>query len=341
MIYDGWLNIKDWLKERSRIYDKYVKSMPETSDEVHIEIENLQNGWLEIAFYVNGERKMLIPLSDTYNPIVDIVKWLEAVVDLGKSNNYIEQTLHLDCEQGCHALLHYEQIDAHEFGMVDDERGLFIVYCSVLNEGEETLSAICSMKKLVSNIYLPFVNLFANLPNARFKEQYIIENWNGVDGEIESVMELYNQVKSPLLEWFISQKKHEDWFDKGFSKHRIGRVILMEARKEGLFWTIDGCVGNYESIHLDGQSYDIHHVKGLKNWYVSSIGNNIENEAIGFTLAMEIRRKLPEDVDLFFGTHKTKMVYPNIEVMTNHYPIPDTRQWIKGSHSGMRYMRIK
>lgn len=76
MIYDGWLKIQDWFHERSLIYDKYSKSIPKKPDVINVDFLNLRYGWLEMVFRINGQKQLMIPLSDLYDPLQDIVQWL-------------------------------------------------------------------------------------------------------------------------------------------------------------------------------------------------------------------------------------------------------------------------
>ena len=76
MIYDGWLKIQDWFHERSLIYDKYSKSIPKKPDVINVDFQNLRYGWLEMVFRINGQKQLMIPLSDLYDPLQDIVQWL-------------------------------------------------------------------------------------------------------------------------------------------------------------------------------------------------------------------------------------------------------------------------
>ena len=92
MIYDGWLKIQDWFHERSLIYDKYSKSIPKKPDVINVDFLNLRYGWLEMVFRINGQKQLMIPLSDLYDPLQDIVQWLEAIIDLGNGNPYYEHT---------------------------------------------------------------------------------------------------------------------------------------------------------------------------------------------------------------------------------------------------------
>lgn len=148
MIYDGWLKIQDWFHERSLIYDKYSKSIPKKPDVINVDFQNLRYGWLEMVFRINGQKQLMIPLSDLYDPLQDIVQWLEAIIDLGNGNPYYEHTLHIDSE-GTHIFMHYELVELPEFGSVEDQRGLFVVYCSTLEDKEQTVSAICSPVNLI------------------------------------------------------------------------------------------------------------------------------------------------------------------------------------------------
>ena len=177
MIYDGWLNIHDWLYERSIIYDRYSKGIPKQFDAVTIDFQNLQYGWLEMVFNVNGQRQLMIPLSDLYNPLKDIVQWLEAIIDLGNSNPYYEQTLHIDSE-GSHVLMHYELLELPELGNIENQRGLFIVYCSIRDDKEKTVAAICSPIDLVRNIYIPLINFWGFGNYGQYDDDYITDNWS-------------------------------------------------------------------------------------------------------------------------------------------------------------------
>jgi len=55
MIYDGWLNIKDWMRERAAVYEKYAKRMPSMDDHIGISMRLENYGFLYTTLYKNGK----------------------------------------------------------------------------------------------------------------------------------------------------------------------------------------------------------------------------------------------------------------------------------------------
>jgi len=345
MIYDGWLNIKDWMRERAAVYEKYAKRMPSMDDHIGISMRLENYGFLYTALYKNGRKVIEMPLSEIAYPLISIVKWLERIIDLPTADDKFEESLHLDCE-GCHVMMHYELVHAPEFATVQDYKGLVIVYGTWANDPkwkESTLAAIVSLPEFVSSIYNGILNFFAPLPNRKYTEDHIVEMWPAEDGAADDVMQLYNEVKSPKLEWFIAPKEYAKWFDVDFKQVRIQKTLLMEARQDGLFWDEDNeCVGNQEMLHIDGVNIDLTSLlPDLRKW-LEKIPEPTSKKyegwgTRGYLLAQKVRALMPEHVDLFFVNDLVKYKQGH----ARYKIVPDMRQVIKGEHNGMRYRNIK
>ena len=322
MIYDGWLNIQDWLHERSLIYDRYSKGIPKKSDYVDIEFQNLQYGWLEMSFSVNGQRQLMVTLSDLYNPLKDIVRWLEAIIDLGNCNPYYEQTLHLDCE-GCHVFMHYELVELPEFCNIEDQRGLFVVYCSNKGDKEQTVAAICSPIDLVRNIYIPLIIFFGFCNYGQYDNDYITENWSMPNVEATASLDFFNELKSTKLEWFISSKNYEGWFDKQFITPRIKKIILIS-------------LNNATELVIEDKVYNLAILHEFDDWLRSLYSSKFYKQSNAKKQFLtRIREVLEDDIDVFYDERTSDGRIVNYEL------VPNTRLWQEGNHSGLRYRRIK
>ena len=320
MIYDDWLKIQDWFHERSLIYDKYSKGIPEKSDTVKIDFQNLQYGWLEMVFHINGKRQLMIPLSDLYNPLKDIVQWLEAIIDLGNNNSYYEQTLHIDSE-GSHVLMHYELIELPEFGGIEDQRGLFIVYCSDRDDNENTVAAICSPIDLVRNIYIPLINFWGFGNHGQYDDDYITENWSMSNEEAVTSLDFFNELKSTKLEWFISSKKYDEWFNK----------------EEGIFWDTNGnCLNNGTELVIEGKAYNLTTIHEFDDWIRPLHSGGLHHPSnVTLKFLSKIREILADEIEIFYDS-----TTGNGQIM-NYELVPNTRLWQEGNWSGLRYQRIK
>jgi len=344
MIYDEWLDIKDWMRERGAVYEQYAKGLPATCDEIGISMNLDHFGWLDTTLYKNGKKVIEMPLSEIAYPLISIVNWLERIIDLPGTNDRFEESLHLDCE-GNHVMMHYELVHAPEFGAVEDYQGLVIVYGTWVEDPkweESTMSAIVSLPDFVASIYNGILNLFAPLPGRKYTEEEIIESWPAEDGDADDVMQLYNEVKSPKLEWFLAPKEYGQWFDVDFVKKQIRDTVLMEARPDGLFWNLNNeCIGNHDALHIGDTICSLSKVQDLGQW--SSRLFNPDTAKYdrwldqGYLLAMKIREVMPVDVDLFFVNNHLK--YNTGRVL--YRIVPDMRQVVKGKHNGMRYQLIK
>lgn len=336
MIYDGWLKIQDWLHERSLIYDKYSKGIPEKSDAVKIDFQNLQYGWLEMVFHINGKRQLMIPLSDLYNPLKDIVQWLEAIIDLGNNNSYYEQTLHIDSE-GSHVLMHYELIELPEFGGIEDQRGLFIVYCSDRDDNENTVAAICSPIDLVRNIYIPLINFWGFGNHGQYDDDYITENWSMSNEEAVTSLDFFNELKSTKLEWFISSKKYDEWFNKQFVTPRIKKIILISPKEEGIFGDTNGnCLNNGTELVIEGKAYNLTTIHEFDDWIRPLHSGGLHHPSnVTLKFLSKIREILADEIEIFYDS-----TTGNGQIM-NYELVPNTRLWQEGNWSGLRYQRIK
>jgi KAP family P-loop domain protein len=336
MIYDDWLKIQDWFHERSLIYDKYSKGIPEKSDTVKIDFQNLQYGWLEMVFHINGKRQLMIPLSDLYNPLKDIVQWLEAIIDLGNNNSYYEQTLHIDSE-GSHVLMHYELIELPEFGGIEDQRGLFIVYCSDRDDNENTVAAICSPIDLVRNIYIPLINFWGFGNHGQYDDDYITENWSMSNEEAVTSLDFFNELKSTKLEWFISPKKYDEWFNKQFVTPRIKKIILISPKEEGIFWDTNGnCLNNGTELVIEGKAYNLTTIHEFDDWIRPLHSGGLHHPSnVTLKFLSKIREILADEIEIFYDS-----TTGNGQIM-NYELVPNTRLWQEGNWSGLRYQRIK
>lgn len=145
-----------WLHERSMLFEKYASEMPLTVDNVEINLDYPDAGWIDMHILVNGEEKELINLSDVYEPFEDIKEWLENIVShvfdftpfgvniYDESDNYI---------------LYYEpilfQTDELLTPTPPELCGLFYIYDGY--EGKIMADAVCETKAFVSNLYMKII----------------------------------------------------------------------------------------------------------------------------------------------------------------------------------------
>jgi len=193
-----------WIQEKAKIYGKYKDGFPDKVDEIKVEYAKPEYGWLDTTFFLNGGKMITIPLSDICDPLENMIKWLEKIIDGDFELN--DHYLYLDCE-GNHAILHYEKLQE-----INQEIGLFYVYGSWTNNkktNDKTLAAICYKRDIVEALYIPLIALWEDLAKheAEHPAEDIHYHWNLPYGDLESPKEMFNLIRSIKIESFITDDK--------------------------------------------------------------------------------------------------------------------------------------
>lgn len=229
--------------------------------------------------------------------------------------------------------------------------GLFTVYETY--DDSMPVQVIVSERQLVSAIYLGLLTYAATFPFTDFDKSFssnwdfhcILGNEYYDDDDNDERIEyhrkgqwtFYNIIKSPEIE--LKLYEGDGWgYDK--LKQVPGRkvciqdyIIMWSEWGGGLFWQ-GKCCGNADKIYLGDKVIDLTDIAGLRHWYEEFDESTPEdpwngrkrNEWMnrGRLFAFEIRKRLPEDIDLFYywlpfkhrveGLPEVMEIIPNIPI---------------------------
>ena len=146
-----------WLHERSRILEKYAVNIPAKTDNIILQLDEPDNGWIDIHIIVNGEERELINASDVYEPFEDIRKWLESIVSHIFDFTPFAVNIY---DESYNYILYYEPLlyQNDEMLMCPPAKlcGLFYVYDSYKNK--IVADAYCETKAFVRTFYETIVS---------------------------------------------------------------------------------------------------------------------------------------------------------------------------------------
>lgn len=155
--------------------------------------------------------------------------------------------------------------------------------------------------------------------------------------EASTSLDFFNELKSTKLEWFISPKNYDEWFDKQFVTPRIKKIILISPREEGIFWDTNGnSLNNATELVIEDNVYNLATLHEYDDWLRHlHPGKFKEQSNAKKQFLTRIREVLEDEVEIFYGEIASDGSIINYEL------VPNTRLWQKGNHSGLRYRRIK
>lgn len=306
--------------------------------EVYVSFAKPDCGWIEMDVYIDGAKAHKICLSDAFDPMVDIRDWLtdiisgtQTIAQLSVNEEFSYSVLTFE-EYGVEmsgslldrqiGVARYEMVSGKKSGDVEafnnrTQLGLLTIY----DTGSEDMpvKVIVSTRQLVAAIYLGLLTYAATYSHTQPEESFGW-NWNSQNYVSEATMDdsqaqwdLYNLIKNPELEHFLFIQPAYRCNDRNISKTtaKIASYIIMRAElPDCLFWTNGVCYGNADKVFADNQWIDLTVVKGLREWYDEFCQRATDAEwerggydkwfAKGRALAFEIRRKLPQSVELFY-----------------------------------------
>ena len=243
--------------------------------------------------------------------------------------------------------LHYEKLRDEDFCIstkdswrhskteIYSEIGLFYVYDS--SSDSIPFYALCETKDFINSIYLALLALCGNCYNTHFSdfanEWYYDEN-NLSRGRKYDNLTFYNAIKSSLIEWKICSKNTCWGNSVRFRKMpKIKETISMWCDYgDALFWGRGGvngtgaCCGNADSLFTDSAGeIKLDSIIGLREWYdewdSASLPNNWTKkqwrdwDARGYSFALQVRKLLPDTIDLFYYDW-----YPKKKVVRKEFP---------------------
>ena len=332
---------KKWHSTRGELYQEMAESDWKTN-EVRASLSKPDSGWIYFSLYVDGKEKTTLSVSAPFNSIQSIRRWLESIVE----KNPIS-ILEIE-EEGHGAVLVYEHLQKCDKKKSNQDLGLFYVFDSA--EENMPVKAICKTKDFVETLYMTFLT-YAGFRGASLKKpidfyrhwfvfsENIFEEEEGDEAYGYDNWTFYEEMKSPLIEWYVSEKKDPFYRVPQFEKQeKVTEMINMWAEwGDALFWVNDGCCGDCEVIHANSGDIDLTGIKGLKEWYEEFSHSNpcekwsVEKERAwnrrGFELAKEIRKILTDHIELCYDRISYKHNIENIDVPLRM--VPNTKYKIR------------
>ena len=322
-----------WFEQRSMIYAQLAKGLPLEADNVKFRFNPPEAGTIKMYILVENKVNMLIPLSVHNFSFAMLRTFLENIVEHAlcvESGVYMKTGMNKITD-----VFHYEHFDYKNFALLCpmelgedypdfDNYGLFCVYNRIYNE---PVYALCKTRDFVKSLYLSALS-YIGLGDNPFDEE-----WHQYDGENDKgKWELYNDLKSNLIEWYIYTNKPY----RGIScsvlgkKRAIDEIIVMHP---GCFMDDEGTeCGDCECLSINDTEIEFNAVTsnllydwGADMYDVVEFDGKYTDEMYqkGWHLAGRIRKLLPENVDLYFTSwdpyHPDKYVgceegYPKLVV---------------------------
>ena len=320
--------ILNWHEARSKVYKTFAEQSDIQTSEVYFEFSAPDAGWADVSVYCDGHKKHTFPISAALDPFDDIKVWMEDIVNDFK----LSSDICIDAE-GQTIILHYEHLRLAECGaerkFVNQDRdqdewqeydamscpdlGLFYLYDS--DSMEIPMVCCCETKQFLFALY------HAMLEFARNGKHDIGNEWYYMDSDVRGRRELYNSIKSPMIEWGIYSDHAYRHLRPTFNEREpILETIHMWAEwSNALFWK-KGCYGNADCLHIDTPPYeiDLTCIDGLREWYdefdnQDPLKDRPDDEYYdwltrGWELALKIRQLLPPYVELFYEWRGFKAV---------------------------------
>lgn len=331
-----------WLKSRSELYSKIAEWENKELDDVLFEFAPPQYGWIDTVVRVNGKKIYDFPISNVWNPFLNMKIWMEEIMSDKLSSEMV-----IDCEGGC-LVFHYERFrcdngiyDPLYNGSYENEdncsTGLFYIYS---NCGRIVTLAYCNTKKLVYRLYSALLKYASLFDNSRF----INSHWGYSDDGNKSIpanWSFYNIIKSSLVEWHFEMDGASIFNIKKLKKSPTIRNcvhLLCGVKCDELFLDFEGnSCGNTDGFAVSGTDFyvDLSDIPELKSWCeedkslkIKKCSDEDRNDWFmrGWRLAKEIRKRMPADVDLFYEwRHFKRKSGKNKEFEDVFYVVPDER----------------
>lgn len=205
-----WQNL--WLLQRGKLFERYALHIPERADEVGIQLDYPDNGWIDFHVLINGEEKALINTSYVYEPFINIKEWLETIVSHVFDFTPCGVNLY---DESYNYIMYYEPIlfltDELLTPTPPSLCGLFYIYDGY--ERKIVADAYCETKAFVRQFYESILSFAeAAREHKDFVEDWIQsaynEEWGQMDDDDPRIKDIFiNKVKSKKIEAFLYDEK--------------------------------------------------------------------------------------------------------------------------------------
>ncbi len=198
------------LLERSKLLKKYALNLPDSFDEVHLNIDYPEFGWMDTKVIVNGEEQNVIVISDEDDPFENIKGWLENIVRY--RFDFVPFGVKIETDDD-DVLMYYEPIFYPTVTLLNPEPytlyGIFYIYDTI--EDKILAEAFCDTKEFVRNVYTDIVDYaervtkFDSLVEDWIARAYNEEYAKMKDKKDPDIKELFiKKIKSSFIEDFLS-----------------------------------------------------------------------------------------------------------------------------------------
>ena len=351
-----------WHEARSKVYKTFAEYYTIQTSEVYFEFSAPDVGWADVSVYCDGHKKHTFPISAAFDPFADIKVWLEDIVNDFK----LSSDICIDAE-GRTIILHYEHLRLAEVGserkFVHEDRdedewqsydamscpdlGLFYIYDS--DSMEIPMVCCCETKQFLFALY------HAMLEFARDKNHNIGQEWYYMESDDRDRSDLYNEIKSPMIEWGIcSDHAYRHLRPTFIEREQVQETIHMWPDWGGACFWDDNGIGSGDTHYLlygdeqNEQEIDLGSVEGLQEWYEEfdcqdipkgmSKEDHIKWLAKGWEVAMKVRQLLPPHIDLYYMQKAYKGIKDkNGYVKTHARIVPDIRDVDERSCNRLKY----
>lgn len=300
-------HVSKWLEQKSRVCQEIAQWKKDKTDEVYFRFSDPSCGWMDITVFVNGEKRHTFSASAGFDPFPRLKKWMENIVE----HSFLSTDLEIDLE-GNSVVFHYEHL--HPNPDMTAETGLFYVFDS--STEAIPVACYCETKQLLFWLYNGLIYYASRSGSAKLigKEWYYLDK-DDEGNPTESNWTFYNVIKSPIVEWYLDETRPLHQKMPRFRETlAIKETVHMWAEwGDGLFWhQRGGCCGNAEKFCVDNLEHyiELTDLPELRKWYDEFDDSNpcvkweedVYNSWFlrGWELAKEVRKRLPETVDLYY-----------------------------------------
>ena len=355
-------SLAQWHIARSKLYAQVATWEDYLPREIYFDFSNPNCGWMDISIYADGNHCHTFPVSAAFDPFTDIKKWMEAIVD----DTILAENMSIEADERT-IVLHYEHVRLAEKGtkrmftnghrahdewqqcdaMSYPDIGLFYLYDSAV----EDIAAVClcNTKQFLSALY------HAMLEFARNGKHDIGKERSYMSSDDRGRQDLYNSIKSPMVEWGIYSDHAYRHLRPAFHEREPIRetIHMWPDWGEACFWDDRGigCGDTHYLLFGDEQNereIDLAGIDGLHEWYnefdCQSIPEGMSAEkriqwlAKGWDVAKRVRQVLPPHVDLYYMWKSYKGVKDGKgHVKTLARIVPDSRDIDERSRNRMMY----
>ena len=177
----------DFLATRTTCISRILSEKEKVKiDNVTIEIEGPEYGWLDILFKVDGKKPILIEASDVFPPFPTLRSWLEGMM------NFIafpSGCCCIDCE-AYQSTLSYDYLGSIKTDIIDEPVSLIMIGNDIAEENrsgdyEPLIQLVVPIRQFVSNFYWTLKN---HMINNRLVYRHNWEHPNGGDFDLRKLL---------------------------------------------------------------------------------------------------------------------------------------------------------